>query len=318
MNTADKVQAIIEQQKQQGIPLSDAAWETALACVGWPYCFGAWGEECTPANRKRRARDDHPTIVSKCQVLSGKKDSCTGCQWLPDGCRVRMFDCRGFTDWVLKQYGIDLAGEGATSQWNNTTNWAAKGTIDTIPDDILVCLFVQNGSKMEHTGFGYKGASCECSSGVQYFAKRKTKWTHWAMPAGISGDIPVPVPSKPTLRKGDKGPYVTELQTDLVKLGYDLGTYGPEKNGVDGSFGAKTESAVKAFQTSHDGPDGRALVPDGIVGKNTWWALDQAVGDNPEPQPEPEKLYTVNIMHLRKEQSDALVNEYPWATVTEE
>ena len=324
MNTANYVDQLVTQLKNEGIPLSDAAWEVALACEGWPYVFGAWGEYCTPSNRKRRAREDHPTIVSKCQVLNGKRSSCDGCQWYPEGQNVRCYDCRGFTDWVLKQFGIDLTGEGATSQWNSKTNWAAKGTIDTIPDDILVCLFVHNSKtgKMEHTGLGYHGSSCECSSGVQYFAKRKSKWTHWAMPVGISGEIPVPTPTptptpgttKPTLRKGDKNEYVKELQSDLLMLGYNLGTYGPNKDGVDGSFGQKTEDAVKDFQKAN------GLAVDGVVGKNTWAALDAATAPQPEiePAPEPEKLYTVSIMHLRKDQSDALANEYPWATVTEE
>jgi len=34
----------------------------------------------------------------------------------------------------------------------------------------------------------------------------------------------------------------------LVTLDYDLGTYGPEKYGVDGSFGKLTETAVNDFQ----------------------------------------------------------------------
>ncbi|MXV18533.1 peptidoglycan-binding domain-containing protein [Deinococcus xianganensis] len=37
---------------------------------------------------------------------------------------------------------------------------------------------------------------------------------------------------------------------------------------VDGSFGPSTESAVKSFQTS------KGLTADGIVGPNTWLALE--------------------------------------------
>ena len=326
MNTAEYVDQLVNTLKSEGANLSDAVWEVALSCEGWSYVFGAWGELCTPANRKRRSREDHPTIVSKCQVLNGKKTNCTGCQWYPDGKNTRIFDCRGFTDWCLKQFGIDLVGEGATSQWNSKDNWDAKGTIDTIPENTLVCLFVHNKStgKMEHTGLGYHGGSCECSSGVQYFAKRKSKWTHWAMPKGIGGEIPEPTPApapgtkKPTLRKGDKGTYVTELQSDLVKLGYNLGTFGPNKDGVDGSFGQKTEDAVKDFQRTHKDASGKQLAADGVVGTNTWWALDHAVDEQPEPEPEPEKLYTVSIAHLPKAKADEVVKEYPWATVTEE
>ena len=34
----------------------------------------------------------------------------------------------------------------------------------------------------------------------------------------------------------------------LVTLGYDPGTYGLDKDGVDGSFGKLTETAVNDFQ----------------------------------------------------------------------
>lgn len=301
MKTEDQVAIDIEQWKAQDIPLSDAVWNTALDCIGWAYVFGAWGEECTPANRKRRARDDHPTIVSKCQVLNGKKDSCLGCEWLPDGCRTRIFDCRGFTDWCLKQFGIDLQGEGATSQWNTSSNWAAKGKISEIPDDILVCLFVQEKGKMKHTGFGYKGSTCECSSGVQYFEKRKAKWTHWAIPSGIDGNMP---DIRPTLRKGDKGEWVVLAQNDLMKLGYELPKYG-----ADGSFGNETLKAVKAMQEAN------GLAVDGVIGQKSWAVLKTA---EEQPEPQPTVLYTVTIPHLPKYQAEGLVNTYAGAYMTME
>lgn len=199
MNNADQVAALIEQYKHQGIPLSDAVWNTACACVGWPYVYGAWGAYCTTAERKKRYSDSHQTIYSACQVLRSKdpKSSCVGCKWYPNEKRVRCFDCRGFTDWCLLQFGIDLIGEGATSQWNTAKNWEAKGLIsDGLPKDVLVCLFYPKASepkKMAHTGFGYNGATCECSSGVQYFDVMKSKWTHWAIPAGIR-EKPEPSP----------------------------------------------------------------------------------------------------------------------------
>ena len=295
MNTAEYVDQLVITLKNEGVPLSDAAWETALACVDFPYVFGAWGELCTPSNRKRRAREDHPTIVSACQVLNGKKTGCAGCKWYPEEKNVRMFDCRGFTDWVLKQFGIDLVGEGATSQWNTEANWAAKGEIkDGMPDDILVCLFVKKDGKMQHTGFGYHGETVECSSNVQYFPKRKSKWTHWAVAKGVTGDIP---DYKPTLRRGDKGPYVTLAQTDLLRLGYDLGKYG-----VDGDFGKATEAAVKNCQRDY------GLTVDGVVGPRTWEVLENTHAT----------LYTVTVPHLTKGAAEALVGQYSGATMTEE
>ena len=297
MNTAKQVDEEIRILKAGGIPLSDAAWQTALECVGWPYVYGAWGELCTPDGRKRRKRDDHPTIVSKCQVLSGKRSTCDGCKWMPDGERVRMYDCRGFTDWVLKQFGIDLQGEGATSQWTTESNWSAKGEIRDCPDNILVCLFTKKGAKMSHTGLGYHGETCECSAGVQHFSTRNKKWTHWAIPRGIGDPDPDYVPKKPTLRRGSKGEAVKELQTELIKRGYDLGSYG-----ADGSFGKATEAAVKAFQKD------RGLNADGIVGEKTWEALE-----TPDVE-----LYTVTIPHLAKHHAEALVSNYAGATMERE
>jgi hypothetical protein len=303
VNSIEYVDTLKEALIQKGASKPEIVRSVSKACVGWPYVFGAWGEQCTPSGRKRRAREDHPTIVSACQVLSGKKSSCSGCKWdLP----VRMYDCRGFTDWCLNQVGIDIQGSGATSQWNTAANWEAKGTIDTVPEDVLVCLFVHNSEtgKKEHTGFGYRGSTCECSSGVQYFEKRKAKWTHWAVPKGIRGETPAPEPSpdpgtkKPTLRKGDAGPYVTLAQTELIQRGYDLGSWG-----ADGKFGNATEKAVKQFQQDW------GLAADGVIGQKTWAMLDST----------PVKVtYKVTIPHMSLGDAEALVKLYPGAVMEKE
>ena len=269
MNSAAQVDELIVRLKAQvaegTITLSEAVFQTAKACVGFPYVFGARGGLTTK-----------------------------------DGIKVRQFDCRGFTYWVLLQFGIRIEGAGCTTQWGDDKNWRAKGDIGSIPDDMLVCLFYrdkENPKKMAHTGFGYKGHTAECSSGVQYFEKRKSKWQYWAIPAGIGGDIPVP-DTKPTLRKGDAGPYVTLAQTELINRGYDLGGYG-----ADGKFGQKTEDAVKAFQRDW------GLVQDGIVGPKTWAMLEST----------PAKvLYTVTVPHLSMAEADKLTAQYPGAIMTKE
>ena len=53
MNSAEYVKNQIQVIKNSGIPLSEAAWESAKLCVGWPYIFGAKGQECTIAYRKQ-------------------------------------------------------------------------------------------------------------------------------------------------------------------------------------------------------------------------------------------------------------------------
>ena len=53
---------------------------------------------------------------------------------------------------------------------------------------------------------------------------------------------------KTTLHAGSPVGAVKILQQALVDRGYDLGTYGPAKDGVDGKYGDKTRAAVKAFK----------------------------------------------------------------------
>ena len=66
------------------------------------------------------------------------------------------------------------------------------------------------------------------------------------------------------LRKGSTGDEVKELQQKLTTLGYSLGA-------IDGDFGDKTLAAVKKFQSDY------SLEVDGVVGNQTWTALDKAV-----------------------------------------
>lgn len=257
MNTLLQVDELIAQMKAEGQSAPEIVRQTALACLEWPYVFGAWGEECTPANRRRRARAEYPTIVSKCQVLSGRSSSCYGCKW---GEGVRMFDCRGFTDWLLRQVGIDLYGDGATTQYNTARNWAKRGLIREMPDCVC-CVFRAKGNKKEHTGMHLGGGVViDCSTGVSSVGMRG--WTHYAIPAGLYSEEEIPVSTvKPILRKGSSGEDVRRLQERLNELGYDCGA-------VDGKFGDNTRRAVIAFQGAH------GLKADGIVGSQTWAALD--------------------------------------------
>lgn len=297
MNSARDLKEKIDLLKTQDIPLSEKIWQAALVCIGWPYVYGAWGEECNPEKRGRRVSSKHPKTKEKCQVLNGSRSDCKGCRWYPDFERVLMNDCRGFTGYLLEQFGIKISKTGATSQWNGDY-WEAKGKVsDGVPDDVLVCLFYpdkEEPSKMAHTGFGFRGATCECSEGVEYEPKREKKWTHWAIPRGIGG---TPGDYRPTLRKGDKGAYVTLLQTELLNRGYSLPKYG-----ADGSFGNETLKAVLAFQGD------AGLKQDGIVGAETWAALD---GEQPEK-------YTVTIPHLVKSEAAGLVERYAGAYMTKE
>ncbi|MFC8226316.1 peptidoglycan-binding protein [Streptomyces sp. NPDC057287] len=62
--------------------------------------------------------------------------------------------------------------------------------------------------------------------------------------------------------RGNSGAKVQEIQALLIFKGFSVGS-----TGVDGQFGAATESAVKRFQGS------RGISADGIVGPTTWHYL---------------------------------------------
>ena len=75
------------------------------------------------------------------------------------------------------------------------------------------------------------------------------------------------------LRKGDEGPEVTELQNNLIKLGYSVGRWG-----ADGDFGSGTEEAVMNFQRDY------GLDDDGEVGPLTKQAIQKAIERSSTPQ----------------------------------
>ena len=275
MRTADYVDKRVAKYKKKGLTLHEIAWKIALLCVGWSYIFGDRGQYCTPSHRRAvyaKHGDKHPTIKSKCKNYQGT-GACSGCTFYPGG-KTRAFDCRGFTYWIFKTvYDFTIWGGTVTAQWNDKRNWKAKGRIDTMPKDTICCLFVYKDGKWPHTGLGLNNETIECSSGVQHFTSRNPKWTHWAVPACVEGEIhpepspepeptPPPTPSRPTIRRGSSGVYVKELQTILSKAGYNIGA-----TGIDGKFGRRTETAVKEFQQANN------LTADGIVGKATWSAL---------------------------------------------
>lgn len=76
--------------------------------------------------------------------------------------------------------------------------------------------------------------------------------------------------ASPTLRMGDKSSSVVLLQQKLNTAGFSVGA-------ADGDFGQKTLLAVQSFQKA------RRLTPDGVVGPQTWGALNKATAPKPPP-----------------------------------
>lgn len=81
--------------------------------------------------------------------------------------------------------------------------------------------------------------------------------------------------NRPTLRNGDRGLLVQDLQTQLQDLGYFVGR-------IDGIFGPRTRDSVLSFQATE------GLGTDGVVGPRTWAALKTASPRRKRPVDEAE------------------------------
>lgn len=205
MNTWKQVDNMLTSWKQQGLSAPDIAVRLANACLGWSYVFGARGEQCTPANRRAYYASkgkSNPTIKSKCKNFEGNV-GCSGCKWYPGGTTL-FYDCRGFTYWVfLKAAGIKIVGGGATSQYNDDSNWDQKGLIANMPRDKVCCVFRWDGETMAHTLiYDGQGNYIHDSGEVKKVIMSKYNATHYAIPKGLYSTPPAPVPPEPQPPKG--------------------------------------------------------------------------------------------------------------------
>ena len=77
-------------------------------------------------------------------------------------------------------------------------------------------------------------------------------------------------PQTPRLARGSTGGAVSGLQKGLLTFGGANSATDPGP--IDGNFGPRTESAVRAYQTQQN------IDVDGIVGDQTWWTPAGAAG----------------------------------------
>ena len=195
----------------------------------------------------------------------------------------QVFDCRGFTWWLLQQVGVDISPVGCTTQYNTASDLVERGFTKDIPN--LVCpvfKYRASDNKMSHTGMHIgDGVIIHCTEhgGVKYGDLSDTTWTHYAIPKGLYTPEEIEHARGReivrTLKTGCSGEDVKHLQEMLNKLGFKCGN-------ADGIFGSKTKTAVMAFQSAY------GLKADGIVGAQTRAAIQKAAGEDYIPD-EPEK-----------------------------
>ena len=242
--------------------------------VGRPYWYGTCIYKCTNSLLSRKAKQypshytDGRTATYKKHIAA--KEVCADCigaakgyAWTNGGEGV--VTAIGNDNSITSKYGSNKCPDkGANSMFAYAKDKGMPwGTIGTIPEIVGLAVtfsghvgyYIGGGRVIEFKGFSYGCKETALSAG---------KWTHWYMlpflDYGTDADTETPAQSGTTeatnytlgsrlLKRGSKGEDVTRLQSILVEMGYDLGTYGTNNDGVDGDYGEKTEKAVKRFQT---------------------------------------------------------------------
>lgn len=243
---------------------------------------------------------------------NGRKNGVAWCDVFVDWCFTKAYGLEAALQLTCQPIGKSNCGAGCKYSRQYYKN---KGRLyDTPQAGDQVFFWPKNGiggSAVQHTGLVYavdgsylytvEGNTSSASGVVANggaVAEKKYK-LNYARLAGFgrpdygmtaSESVPTPTPNPPAtpsyalgarmLQKGDTGDDVAKLQSALVRLGYNLGTFGTCKDGVDGSFGAKTEEAVRSFQKAS------GLAKDGKYGAKTHAALMAAlvVAEREKPQ----------------------------------
>ena len=243
------------------------------------YIYGASAKGLVWTAAKQQALVDKYNRTKKSELeLSAKY----GSKWIGHV----VYDCSGLTSGKASELGLNYH-HGSNSSWKYDCQ--AKGKI-TSGIKLPVGAWVYTGTENSHGHIGIyvgNGKTLEAQgtkAGVVLSDLSLKKWTYWGLGKGMTFDFipgvdpvpepepaptptpeptpaPSPTPSKkyPTVKKGSKGAAVKTLQELLNQNGSKLS--------VDGIFGSKTESAVKAYQKK------KKLAVDGIVGPKTWAAL---------------------------------------------
>ena len=203
----------------------------------------------------------------------------------------RVADCSGMFRWAASELGGYIY-HGSNTMWNSYTDPERRGAVGGVMTILPGTAVYQNtDGKRTHVGlyvsvgkYGIETVIEAQGTRTGVVESKLSAWDEWGeLLVKIGGkmvkvdyDLPAEtIEIAPrTLRKGDSGEDVKELQEALLREGYDLGSYG-----ADGKFGSETLSAVRAFQ--HD----NGLTPDGIVGPMTLAALRKTEDDEPDDGP---------------------------------
>lgn len=203
---------------------------------------------------------------------------------------TKYYWCVVFIWWLFKQAGLSelFYGGGKTASCTTLMNYAKQNgqwvTSGYKPGDLLIFTFNAKRT-VQHIGFcisasGGRVTSIDGNTGADssasqdnggmvnlrtrnvstvvgaYRPKYDSVTITGTLAAPTCGIVTVPV-NAPILKKGSEHPAVKMLQAFLNNAGFNCGS-------VDGSFGSKTDAALRAFQQS------AGLTVDGSCGAQTW------------------------------------------------
>ena len=237
----------------------------AKAKVGSAYWYGTYGLPCTYELLAEKRRQ-YPNYYDQSKYSVKFTDQIVA--------GLKCCDCSGLIKWILWSESI----ENDTPKYNSAQDLSANGMINActetgdinklpeIPGLILwknnhVGIYIGGGKAIEARGHDW---------GVVQTDVAGRGWQKWGKLKFFDYSTPEPAPTTckvelPELKKGMKVESVKRLQILLNGLGYT------DKDGkkleVDGSFGSKTDWAVRDFQAK------KKLLIDGVVGAKTWTLL---------------------------------------------
>ena len=217
---------------------------------------------------------DTATVTARKLILREKASSTSDAlQTLPKGTKLEVLGKSGswykvtygkYTGYVYKTY-VSVTKTASSSSSSSSTTRLEKGSTGSAVKDLQTKL----------KKLGYYDAYVDGDYGDTTVAAVKAFQKKYNLTAdGIAGKETLKKldsayknadsdKDDDSLRMGDSGSAVKDLQTKLKKLGYYDGT-------VDSTFGSGTYAAVRAFQKKYN------LTADGVAGSETLKKLDSA------------------------------------------
>lgn len=239
--------------------------EYVEAQLGQPYWYATYGQIASKSLHKtKKAKYPGYYKATDFQSQYGKK----------------VHDCSGLIEGYLMSESATAAPKYVKAYDYSANSLRAaceeKGEIDTIPEIPGICVFfdghvgvyIGNGEVVEARGHAYGVVKTKLSDRPWKWWGKHPNVTYLEAETEDKPNAKLVTILIPQMQKGDKGEYVKTLQALLITKGYDLGSAGS-----DGIFGTKTDTAVRAYQTSI------GTTADGIAGVKTLTPLFGGVTD---------------------------------------